>query len=156
MLAGKKVIIHGDGTSVWTLTHHKDFAKGFVGLLGREEAIGEAYHITSDQLLTWNQIYTLIAEAAGVPLHPVYITSTDIARLDPEWGASLLGDKSHSAIFDNTKIKTLVPEFKAEISYQQGSLETVRWYLDHPEQQQINQTLSATIESLIDRAERLS
>ncbi len=150
MLQGKPVIIHGDGTSLWVLTHNTDFAKGFVGLLGRQEAIGEAYHITSDELLSWNQIYNFVAEAAGVTLKPVYVPSTVVARYDSVWGDSLVGDKSHSMIFDNSKIKTLVPEFNATTPYKQGAQETAAWYLSHPEQQQTNPVLSATMDKLAD------
>lgn len=155
MLAGKPVIIHGDGTSLWVLTHHRDFAKGFIGLLGNQEAIGEAYQITSDEALTWNQIYQYIAAAAGVELRPVHIPSEMIARFDPDWGVSLLGDKSHSVIFDNTKIKQLVPEFKAEIPYQQGCQETVEWYLQNPENQEMDRAFSALADDLITRLEKV-
>lgn len=147
----KPVIIHGDGTSLWVLTHHRDFATGFVGLLGHQQAIGQAVQITSDDLLTWNGIYQMIADAAGAELHPVHIPSEIIARADPEWGAGLLGDKAHSVIFDNSKIKSLVPVFKAVIPYSEGCKETVKWYLDHPEQQIVNQGLSNKMDRLISR-----
>jgi nucleoside-diphosphate-sugar epimerase len=112
MLKGKKIIIHGDGTSLWVLTHNTDFAVGFVGLFGKKEAIGEAFHITSDELLTWNQIYKMMADELGVPLNAVHIPSDFIAKYNPAHGAGLLGDKAHSVIFDNSKIKKLVPEFE--------------------------------------------
>ena len=108
MRIGKKVIIHGDGTSLWTLTHHRDFAKGFIGILGNEKALGEAYHITSDEVLTWNQIYQIFADTIGVEAQVVHIPSDFIYRYDKEWGDGLLGDKAHSLIFDNTKIKLLI------------------------------------------------
>ncbi len=149
MIRGKKVVIHGDGTSLWVLTHHKDFAKGFVGLLGKQEAIGEAYQITSDEILTWNKIFGYISEAVGVVLDPVYVPSTMIARHDPAWGAGLLGDKAHSVIFDNAKIKALVPEFEAVIPYKEGCKETVNWLAANPAQQKIDKTLSATMDRLI-------
>ena len=152
MRAGQPVIVHGDGTSLWTLTHHRDFAKGFLGLLGREEAIGEAYHITSDEVLSWNQIYTCIAEAAGVEFKPVYIPSTVIHRHDPDWGDGLLGDKAHSVLFDNSKIKALVPDFKAEIPYREGCKETVAWYLADPARQQIDEAFSAQMDEMIKKA----
>lgn len=145
----KPVIIHGDGTSLWVLTHHRDFARGFIGLLGHEQAIGQAFHITSDDLLTWNGIFQMIADAVGKTLHPVYIPSTVIAKADPQWGAGLLGDKSHSVIFDNSKIKSLLPEFDAVIPYSEGCKETVNWYLDNPDQQIVNQRLSETMDKLI-------
>jgi len=149
IIRGKPVIIHGDGTSLWVLTHHKDFAVGLVGLLGKDQALGEAYQITSDELLTWNGIYNLAAEAVGVPLNPVYIPSTIIARFDAEWGASLLGDKSHSVIFDNTKIKTLVPEFQPAIPYRDGCRETITWYRENPTRQVMDPDLSNTMDQLI-------
>ena len=149
IIKGEKVIIHGDGTSLWVLTHHKEFAKGFVGLFGKQEALGQAYHITSDALLTWNQIFEYIADAAGVTLNPVYIPSSVIAQHDPEWGAGLLGDKAHSVMFDNAKIKALVPEFEATISYKEGCKEMVSWYSANPAHQKIDQDLSATIDKLI-------
>lgn len=124
---GKPVIIHGDGTSLWVLTHHKDFAVGFVGLLGNPAAIGQAYHITSDELLTWDAIYAFMAEAAGAELNAVHVPSELIANYDAGWGASLLGDKAHSVIFDNAKIKQLVPEFGPRIPFAQGSREIVEW-----------------------------
>ena len=113
MRQGKPVVVHGDGTSTWVLTHHRDFAVGFVGLLGNTAAVGEAFHITSDELLTWNQIYALVGRAAGVEPKLVHVPSDVIARYDPEWGAGLLGDKAHSVIFDNSKIKRFVPDFRA-------------------------------------------
>ncbi|MCJ7717883.1 MAG: NAD-dependent epimerase/dehydratase family protein [Anaerolineales bacterium] len=149
ILNGKKVVIHGDGTSLWVLTHHKDFAVGFTGLLGNPQALGEAYQITSDFLLTWNDIFGVIAETAGAKLNPVYVPSTVIAQYDPGWGASLLGDKAHSVIFDNSKIKNLVPDFNAVIPYQDGCKETINWYKNNPSHQIINHHLSATIDKLV-------
>lgn len=149
IIKGKKVVIHGDGTSLWVLTHHKDFAVGFVGLMGKGQALGEAYQITSDFLLTWNAIFNCIAEAVGAVLNPVYVPSTVIAQHDSAWGASLLGDKAHSVIFDNSKIKTLVPEYKALIPYQEGCKETVNWYKENPSYQVIDQDLSDTMDKLV-------
>jgi nucleoside-diphosphate-sugar epimerase len=120
-------------------------------LLGQEQAIGEAYQITSDELLSWNGIFQSIADAAGADLHPVHIPSDIIARADTIWGDSLLGDKAHSVVFDNSKIKALVPDFKAEIPYQEGCRETVRWYLDHPEHEIVNQDLDSLMDQLISR-----
>ena len=117
MRAGKPVVVHGDGSSLWTLTHHRDFAVGFVGLLGNPHAIGQSFHITSDECLSWNQIYTIVAQAAGVEPQLVHVPSELIARYDPEWGASLLGDKAHSVIFDNRKIRQLVPQFLPAIPF---------------------------------------
>lgn len=138
MRKGKKVLVHGDGTSLWTLTHHRDFAKGFVGLLGQPGAIGEAFHITSDEILTWNQIYLILARSAGVEAQLVHAPSELIAAFDPDWGASLLGDKSHSMIFDNTKIKRLVPDFAATIPFVRGAEEIIAWYDADPGRQNID------------------
>ena len=105
MLQGKPVIVYGDGTSIWTMTHSTDFAKGFVGLFGKAEAVGQAYHITSDEWQTWNQIVERLAAAVGVEPKIVHVLSDLIAQFDPEWGEGLLGDKAHSFILDNSKIK---------------------------------------------------
>jgi nucleoside-diphosphate-sugar epimerase len=128
MRRGKKVIVHGDGTSLWTLTHHKDFAVGMVGLLGDHRAIGDCFHITGDEILTWNQIFNLMAEAAGVQPVLLHVPSDFIAAYDPEWGASLLGDKAHSMIFDNTKIKRFVTDFNPSIPFHQGAEEIIAHY----------------------------
>ena len=138
MREGKPVVVHGDGTSLWTMTHHRDFAVGFVGLLGNQNAIGQNFHITSDELLSWNQIYTTVAQAAGVEAQLVHIPSELIARYDPMWGASLLGDKAHSMIFDNSKIRALVPEFKPAIPFQQGVQEILAWYDEDPSRQVVD------------------
>lgn len=132
MLANKPIIVHGDGTSLWVLTHHRDFARGFLGLLGHPKAIGEAFHITSDEVLTWNQIFSIVGNAAGVEPKLVHVPSATIARLHPEWGAGLLGDKSHSVIFDNSKLKRLVPDYVARIPFCRGAEEIVQFYADNP------------------------
>ena len=149
MRQGKKVIVPGDGTSLWVLTHHHDFAKGFVGLLGHKQAIGEAFHITSDEWLTWNQIYQIIARAAGVEARITHIPSDLIAAFNPEWGAGLLGDKSHSVIFDNSKIKQAVPNFKATIPYSQGAKETLDWFQADPARQVIDHQLDQQMDRII-------
>jgi nucleoside-diphosphate-sugar epimerase len=138
MLKGKPIVVHGDGTSLWTMTHHRDFAKGFIGLLGNPHAIGEAIHITSDEWLTWNQIALALGKAAGVVPEIVHIASDRINQYDPDWGASLLGDKTYSVIFDNSKIKRLVPEFCATIPFARGAEEIIHWYQTDPERQGIN------------------
>jgi nucleoside-diphosphate-sugar epimerase len=154
MLKGKKIIIHGDGTSLWVLTHNTDFAVGFVGLFGKKEAIGEAFHITSDELLTWNQIYQMLANELGVPLNAVHIPSDFIAKHNPEHGAGLLGDKSHSVIFDNSKIKKLVPEFSCKIPFSQGVKEIVAWYKNNKDWQVVNEKINTSIENIIQDYER--
>jgi nucleoside-diphosphate-sugar epimerase len=128
MLQGKPVVVHGDGASLWTLTHHTDFAKGFVGLMGHSAAIGEAFHITSDEWLTWNQIYDLVAKAAGVEAKKVHVPSDIIAKHDPGRGAGLLGDKTCSMIFDNSKIKSIVPSFVCTTPFARGAAEVVAHY----------------------------
>jgi len=138
MLRGKKVIVHGDGTSIWTLTHHADFARGFVGLLGNPHAIGEAVQITSDEWLTWNQIFEMVARAAGAEARIVHVPSDLIAAFDSDWGASLLGDKAHSMIFDNTKIKRLVPDFSATIPFSRGAQEIIAWHNADPARRKTN------------------
>jgi len=149
MRAGKPVIVHGDGTSLWTLTHHKDFAVGLVGLLGHPLALGEAFHITSDEWLSWNQINEIIAEAAGVKAHLVHAPAELIARFDKLWGDSLLGDKSFSAIFDNSKIRRLVPEFRPVIPFWQGAREIMAWYDADPARQVVNAVVDAAQERII-------
>jgi len=129
MRKGKKILVHGDGTSLWVFTHHTDFAKGFVGLLGNSRAIAEAFHITSDELLTWNQLHEIAGRAAGAPpLDIVHVPSDLINAFDPGWGAGLLGDKAASMVFDNTKIKRISPEFMSTTPYEQGAQEMVEWY----------------------------
>ena len=149
MREGKQVIVPGDGTSLWVLTHHRDFAKGFVGLLGNPHAIGEAFQITSDELLTWNQIYSLIAGAAGAQANLVHAPSDLIAAYDREWGDSILGDKSHSVIFDNTKIKGLVPDFDATIPFSEGVHEIIAWFDEDPSRRVSDRALDRTIDRIL-------
>jgi nucleoside-diphosphate-sugar epimerase len=149
MRKGKKVIVHGDGSSLWVLTHHHDFAKGFVGLLGNPEAIGEVFHITSDELLTWNQIFEMIAVAANTNADIVHIPSDVIAKYDRDWGDGLLGDKMHSMVFDNSKIKKIVPNFSADIPYKKGVREVMNWYDSHPTFQTVNQEFDQLIDKII-------
>jgi nucleoside-diphosphate-sugar epimerase len=148
---GKPVVVHGDGSSLWVLTHHRDFAKGFVGLLGNPKAVGEAFHITSDEVLTWNEIYRAVATAAGCEAKLVHVPSDVIAREDPSWGAGLLGDKAHSVIFDNSKIKRFVPDFLATIPFSRGAEEIVRFYDENPSFEAINLDVDARMDRLIER-----
>ena len=148
---GDKIIVHGDGTSIWTVTHAEDFAKGFVGLLGHSQAIGQSFHITSDELLTWNQIYDTMARALGVEADAVHIPSRFINEVAPDVGAGLLGDKAHSAIFDNTKIKTFVPEFKATIRFDQGIRKTLRWFDENEEKKVVKEEINRTMDTIIAR-----
>ena len=134
MLEGKPVIIHGDGTSLWTITHNSDFAKGFVGLMGNIHAIGEAVQITSDESVTWNQIYQIIADALHVKLNAVHVASEFLdACSDYDFAGSLLGDKANTVVFDNSKLKRLVPGFTATVRADQGIRSTIEYVLSHPE-----------------------
>ena len=150
MRRGAPVVIHGDGTSIWSLTHHTDFARGFVPLLGAERAIGEAYHITSDDLLTWNQIYQWVADAAGADLLPVHVPSEWIARFDPDWGGSLLGDKAHSMIFDNSKIRTIAPDFRASIPLRRGVEEIVAWFDADPRHRVVDEAFNTRLDAIVE------
>jgi nucleoside-diphosphate-sugar epimerase len=151
MRRGKEVVVHGDGTSLWTITHHTDFAKAFVGLLGHPRAIGESFHITSDEALTWNQIVECLASAAGVA-EPriVHVASAAIAAADPAWGDSLLGDKTHSMVFDNSKVRGLVPDYVATIPYAQGAREVIDWFDADPARQEIDEHIDKTIDRLVE------
>ena len=136
MLEGKPVIIHGDGTSLWTITHNSDFAKGFIGLMGNAHAIGDCYHITSDESVTWNQIYAIVADELGVELKPCYVPSLfldEVSRYDFRGG--LIGDKANTVVFDNSKIKRAVPGFVCTVRADQGLRRTVRNLLQRPELQ---------------------
>ena len=146
---GKPLLVHGDGTSLWTLTHHRDFARAFLGLLGESRAIGEAYHITSDEWLTWNEIARLLGEAAGVETMMAHVPSETVARFDAGWGDSLLGDKSHCAIFDNSKIRGIVPDFAAEIPFAEGAREIVDWYDANPDRQKVDEPYSQLMDHII-------
>jgi nucleoside-diphosphate-sugar epimerase len=148
MLAGKPVIVHGDGTSLWTLTHHDDFARAFVPLLGHPRTIGEAIHITSDDVLTWNQIAAALAAALGVTARLVHVPSDAIAAADPGWGAGLLGDKAHSMVFDNAKLRGLVPGWRAVIPFERGAREIAEWYLADRARQVTDASLDATMDKL--------
>jgi nucleoside-diphosphate-sugar epimerase len=149
MRKGKKVIVHGDGTSLWVLTHHDDFAKAFVGLLGNPHALGNAVHITSDEVLTWDQIHTILGQAAGAEPQIVHVPSEGIARFDSEWGAGLLGDKAHSVIFDNSKVKNLVPGFEATIPFSQGAREMMAWFDADPARQAVDPELDSMMDRII-------
>jgi nucleoside-diphosphate-sugar epimerase len=149
MRKGKKVIVPGDGTSLWVLTHHRDFAKGFVGLLGNNRAIGETFHITSDELLTWNQIYEILAQAAGVEAKLIHIPSDFIAAFDPDSRARLHGDRSNSMIFDNTKIKRVVPDFAATIPYARGAREVIAWFDADPSRRQVDEAFNQLTDRII-------
>lgn len=150
MLDGKPVIIHGDGTSLWTMTHNSDFARGFVGLMGHQQAIGEAVHITSDETLTWNQIYASIANALDIPLNAVHIASDFLDQHGPyDYEGGLIGDKANSVVFDNRKLKRLVPDFIATTRFHDGVQETVNYILEHPEFQLLDPEFDEWCEQVI-------
>ena len=149
MLRGEPVIVHGDGTSLWTLTHANDFAKGFVGLMGNAHAIGESFHITSDEWLTWNQIHEILAAAAGVKPTLVHVPSDLIAAYDKAWGESLLGDKTHSFILDNSKVKRLVPDFICTTPFSRGAEEIIAWHMTDPARQQVDETFNALCDRIL-------
>jgi len=154
MRKGKKVIVPGDGTSLWTLTHHSDFARGFVGLLGHSGAIGESIQITSDEWLSWNQIFEIVARAAKAEPKLVHIPSDLINAYDADWGAGLLGDKANSSIFDNTKLKHLVPDFYAAIPFSRGAEEIVAWYDSDPVRQAVDEKFDQLEDRIISRYEQ--
>ena len=149
MLRGEPVIVHGDGTSLWTLTHATDFAKGFVGLMGNAHAIGESFHITSDEWLTWNQIHEILAAAAGVKPTLVHVPSDLIAAYDKAWGESLLGDKTHSFILDNSKVKRLVPDFICTTPFSRGAEEIIAWHMADPARQQVDPVFNALCDRIL-------
>ena len=151
ILADKPVIVHGDGTSLWTLTHHRDFAVGLVGLLGNQKAIGEAFHITSDEAIPWNEIFLAMGRAVGKTPTLVHVPSDVIAQVDREWGDGLLGDKAHSVIFDNSKIKAVVPGFNPTIPFHQGAREIAAFHLEYPGFAPLDPERNALIESLVER-----
>ena len=136
MLDGKPVLIHGDGTSQWTLTHNSDFAKGFIGLMGNPHALGNAFHITSDETLTWNQIYQTIADVLGVELKAYHVSADFLDEAGPyDFRGGLTGDKSCTVLFDNAKVKRAVPGFRATVRFEQGVRQTIGHILAHPELQ---------------------
>ncbi len=149
LLNEKPVIVHGDGTSLWTLTHHTDFARGFVELLGNAKAVGQTYHITADEVLTWNQIYQTMAQAAGVEAKLFHLSSETILGYDQEWGEGLLGDKAYSMVFDNSKIKALNPSFQAQVPFSQGAREILAWVKSDEQHQAIDRQLDATMDRML-------
>ena len=156
MLDGKPVIIHGDGTSLWTMTDSRDFANGFVGLIGNPHAIGEAFHITSDETLTWNQIYQTIADCLGVTLHPYHVSSELLVALgDFDFMGSLVGDKANSVIFDNSKLKRAVPSFQPVISFREGIGHTLDHILSHAAYQREDPEFDQWCDRVIEKIEAL-
>jgi nucleoside-diphosphate-sugar epimerase len=154
MRKGKKIIVPGDGTSLWVLTWNGDFARGFLGLLGNERAIGQAYHITSDEVLTWNQIYREVGRAIGVDLEIVHVPSDLIAACDPDALGSLIGDKANSAVFDNRKIKQLVPDFTCTVPWSEGVRRAIAWHEADPSYQTIDEKLNNIWDRILSEYEK--
>lgn len=149
MRQGKKIIVHGDGTAFWTMTHNTDFSKGIIGLFGHTQAFGHAFHITSDEVLTWNQIYESIGRAAGVEPNLIHIPTDFITKISPDDIGTLTGDKAVGAIFDNSKIKRYVPEFQATTSYAKGVKQSVSWFEANPERCQVDEEWNQLMDSII-------
>lgn len=149
ILQGKPIIIHGDGTSLWTVTHSDDFAKGLVGLLGLTQAIGHTFHITSDETLNWNMIYKILADSLNCELNAVHIASDFICKIEPYYIEKLLADKAESVIFDNSKIKRFVPEFNATIPFSVGIKRTLKWFDENPEMKIVSKETNQRIENIL-------
>ena len=149
MLDGKQIVVHGDGQSLWTLTHSDDFARAFTGLLGNPAAVGETFHITSDEALSWDQVHRTIGAALGVSPKIVHSASETIARLSPEHGPGLLGDKQFSLIFDNSKVKRIVPGYTATIPFFEGIRRSVEWLNANPRNKQIDPELNGLIDDIV-------
>lgn len=149
MRQGKDIVIHGDGTTRWVLTHNTDFAKGLVGLLGHVLAIGDVFHITSDEALTWNQIVETLAAAAGIEPRVRHLSSEIIAAYNSWWGDSLLGDKAHSVLFDNSKIKRIVPDFQATLPFAVGARQIVAWHDADSNRRRINPDVDTLFDQLV-------
>ena len=156
MRKGKPVIVQGDGTTFWTLTHSADFAKGFVGLMGNVHTVGHAVHITSDEALTWDQIYQIIGNILHVTPQIVHVSSDFLAETSPKWDlrGAFVGDKSNNIILDNSKIKALVPGFCCTIPFSEGYREVVAYYLAHPEMQVVDPDFDRWCDLVIDAQER--
>lgn len=152
---GKKIIVHGDGSSLWTITHAEDFAKGFIGLIGHQQAIGHAFHITSDEVLTWNQIHEAVAEAVGCEAKIVHIASNTLATINPNLLGTLVGDKGTSVIFDNSKIKRYVPDFVCTIPFKQGIKRTIDWFEAEPSRMIIKKETNDWIDKVIAKYEEV-
>jgi nucleoside-diphosphate-sugar epimerase len=154
MKRGGKIIIPGDGTSLWVLTWNGDFAKGFLGLLGNEKTIGQAYHITSEEVLTWNQIYREVGRAIGMDPEIIHIPADLIAAYDPDATGSLTGDKINSAVFDNRKIKELVPEFVGTVPWAEGVRRAIAWFEADPARCTIDHEANRVWDTIIAAYER--
>ena len=153
MLEGKPVLIHGDGSSLWTMTFNTDFACGFIGLLGNSHAIGEAFQIMSDESLTWTQIYSVVAQCLGTTLKPYYVSSAFLAEIAPkeyDVEGNLIGDKAVSVVFDCSKLKRVVPGFQATVRFEEGVRRCIQYILTHPECQQLDPEFDAWCDKVIE------
>lgn len=155
MQRGLPVIVPGDGTSLWTITWNGDFAKGLVGVLGREQLAGHAFHITSDDVLTWDQIYTEAAHAIGVEPKIVHIASDWIVAREPSQEGSLLGDKAHSVVFDNSKIRRFVPDFACTVPWGEGVRRSIAWFAQDDRRRTIDDGHNALLDGLITQYQRI-
>lgn len=151
---GKPIIVHGDGSSLWTMTHAEDFGRGLLGLMGNRRTIGEAFHITSDEVLTWNQIYETIAEALSVKANIVRIPSDFIVQIAPELTGPLFGDKTWSSVFDNSKIKKFVPGFRTAIPFREGIQRTVAWFADDKKRQRVDRAVNREMDKILKAYQR--
>lgn len=152
MRRGKPVVVHGDGTSLWALTHHEDFARAFVHLVANPLTIGDSFHITGDEVLTWDQIHRLVASAAGAEAHLVHVSSEMISKVLPAWGPPLLGDKMHSVIFDNSKVRQVAPGWVARVPFAEGAREIVEWFDAGPGRRELDEAVDAAFDTLVELA----
>lgn len=149
ILKGRPIIVHGDGTSLWVVTHAEDLARGLTGLFGHPKAIGQAFHITTDEVLTWNQLYLTIGEALGAEPDIIHIPSDYIAAVVPRLRGTLLGDKSWSVVFDNSKIKSFVPDFKTVIPFREGIRRTVGWFAGEEKRRRVDEGVNGEMDLII-------
>ncbi len=149
LLNSREIIVHGDGSSLQVVTHAEDFGRGFLGLLGEPKALGDAFHITTDEVLTWNQIYHTIAKALGVKAKIVHIPSDFIVSIEPELTGTLLGDKTWGAVFDNSKIKRLVPEYEAVIPFREGVRRTLAWFDADESRRRVDETVNEQMDRIL-------
>jgi nucleoside-diphosphate-sugar epimerase len=146
---GRPIIVHGDGSSLWVVTHAEDFGRGFIGLFGNPQTLGQAFHITTDEVLTWNQIYETIADSLGVQANIVHIASEEIVRISPAMRGGLLGDKTWSVVFDNSKIKTFVPGYRAQIPFREGIRRTLAWFDADEKRRRVDETVNAEMDRIL-------
>jgi len=149
LLNGREIIVHGDGSSLQVVTHAEDFGRGFLGLLGEPKAIGDVFHITTDEVLTWNQIYATIADALGVEAKMVHILSDFIVSVEPELTGTLLGDKTWSAVYDNSKIKKLVPDYEAVIPFREGIRRTMDWFGEDEKRRRVDDAVNEQMDRIL-------